>query len=329
MRWYLYSSYHAAGIIAEYVSIIPLEGEAPVTALPSLAGYDDAMAWLDAESQAIEESVRISHEYGCDDIAWRLPIATLAWNARADHRPGWTQMIDTALSSAERCADLRGKAQILRIMGLNHNDGATAVRLLLEAAQLCREVDDPRGLAAAYNNLGVVYGRMEDYESAANALDQALEIHKRNGSYSSLLRTMNNLGKALRGLGEHDRALEILAEVLTARRQAGDERGTASVLNTIGETLIALKRYDEAIERLLESHALHQSFQLYPHNLSTILMLGDALSIIGKAAQAHELWQAGLSISEGFEAAEADHFRGRLRDSRVDVAQRTIPGMMA
>jgi tetratricopeptide (TPR) repeat protein len=113
-----------------------------------------------------------------------------------------------------------------------HGDGAIAIakyRAMIKAAP---------HLAAAYNNLGMLYFNSHDYSHAAEVLKRGLELDSNMPSASAML------GMSYFQLGENDKAEPLLRDSL--RTNPSDDK----VEMILVHILINLKRYDEATAHL-------------------------------------------------------------------------------
>jgi tetratricopeptide (TPR) repeat protein len=113
-----------------------------------------------------------------------------------------------------------------------------AMRLYLSARKMCEEVGDRAGLAATFNNIGMVYDSIGQPAKALEYYNQALPILEEVGNRAGLAATLNNIGAVYRSIRHLQQALEYYNQAL------------AITLNDIGMVYDATGQPDEALEYL-------------------------------------------------------------------------------
>jgi tetratricopeptide (TPR) repeat protein len=105
--------------------------------------------------------------------------------------------------------------------------------------------------ADSYNNLGVVYDNLGDYNKALEYHFKALEIRKAvlGENHSDTAISYNNIGNVYSYLGEYDKALEYYNKALEITKAVLGENhaDTASSYNNIGVVYDELGDYDKAL----------------------------------------------------------------------------------
>jgi len=125
---------------------------------------------------------------------------------------------------------LRAAAHLTRHGG----DLDEARRLGEECLDTFRSLDDPDGIPAALNGLGITALARGDYESALAYLRAGLEELRRKDIPVARAATLDNIGAALRCVGRLDEASETLHAALEVSREAGDRRTEGATLNNLG-----------------------------------------------------------------------------------------------
>jgi regulator of sirC expression with transglutaminase-like and TPR domain len=119
-----------------------------------------------------------------------------------------------------------------------------------------RNLTADESLAQVHNNLGVIYSKRLDYESAAGEYERALSLDPR------LPAAYYNYGKALLSQGQYNRAERLLSRAL--RLYPTD----VWALNNRGMALCGLGKTRRAREDFTRALALDPSFTLAARNLS-------------------------------------------------------------
>ncbi|MDQ6747943.1 MAG: tetratricopeptide repeat protein, partial [Candidatus Dormibacteraeota bacterium] len=131
--------------------------------------------------------------------------------------------------SPARGLAVRGAAALARITG----EFAEALRLGQESLQICRALDNERGVAAALNNLSITAMMSGDLDAARRDGEAGRELIERIGDTQAIATSHNNLGLVARVAGELDRAAELFESALASFRLREDGRGTAAALSNL------------------------------------------------------------------------------------------------
>lgn len=128
-----------------------------------------------------------------------------------------------------------------------------AVNVNLRFAQLSEETNGQNEATAdAYNNIGVVYDDLGEYDKALEYYNKALEISKEvlGENHRDTAASYNNIGVVYGKLGDSDKALEYFIKALEIRKEVLGENhsDTASSYGNIGIVYWNLGDYDKALE---------------------------------------------------------------------------------
>jgi tetratricopeptide (TPR) repeat protein len=199
--------------------------------------------------------------------AFRLLAAFLVFSAAASVAAQSTDEVTPAVQ--QLYAEAKAAQQ--------HGDTAAAIskyRAMIEAAP---------HLAAAYNNLGMLYFNEHDYPHAAEILKRGLDLNPEMPSASAML------GMSYFQLGENDKAEPLLRAAL--RANPNDD----NVEMILCHILINLKKYDEAasyLKKFLDRNPKDQE-AWYLLGKTYLQMSEDALAKIDKidsnSVVAHEI----------------------------------------
>ncbi|MGB5770645.1 MAG: tetratricopeptide repeat protein [Crocosphaera sp.] len=132
-----------------------------------------------------------------------------------------------------------------------------------QALDISREIGDRNGEASSYNNLGLAYYSLGEYQQAIQYYQQSLAItteigaaegtrSARNGEASSY----NNLGNAYSSLGEYQQAIQYHQQSLAIKTEIGDRKGEASSYGNLGNVYSSLGQYQQAIQYHQQSLAI-------------------------------------------------------------------------
>ncbi len=125
-----------------------------------------------------------------------------------------------------------------------------------EALQVFRQLGLQLNEAVILNNLGFMHYSVGDFEPAIVHLKAAYDIYKRLGDRSSIATTLSNLGQVYGTLGAQEQGLRYLQRAEQHCRTIQDASFRADALISIGQIHLAKGEMAEALEALREGLAL-------------------------------------------------------------------------
>lgn len=118
----------------------------------------------------------------------------------------------------------------------------------LEALSLARQIPDSLLLAQVYNDLGTVYYRKADYDSALQLYGQALRIRE-NANRLDLVAAVNNkIGATYIELSRFDLAVDYQMKALRYYESEGDSIRMSQCLTNLGRVYYENHQYDKSNE---------------------------------------------------------------------------------
>jgi tetratricopeptide (TPR) repeat protein len=122
-----------------------------------------------------------------------------------------------------------------------------------QSISLASELNYWRGLADAYNYLGVVYQNTGKYDSAIYYLEKAYDLNVELENENKAAGCLNNIGVTLLYQSNYDEALSHFYRALSTKEKLNDKQSLISIYNNIGIVLANLKNNDKALEYYLKS----------------------------------------------------------------------------
>lgn len=125
----------------------------------------------------------------------------------------------------------------------------------LQALSLSEKLKFKKGIADAYNNIGLNDENMGNLEEAKTSYFNSLKVREEIGGAKGISFTYNNLGNIYRRQGNYTEALNYFYKSLKIKEELNDKKGVALTLNNIGLIYVeqgeipdAIKNYNEAIK---------------------------------------------------------------------------------
>ncbi len=135
-------------------------------------------------------------------------------------------------------------------------DPVKAVGYSREALNLGTEINDRRGIAAAYNNIGIAYKNQGAFDKALEFYINALKIYEALENKEGIASTKNNIANIYAVKSEFGQAIKYLEESQKLLTELNDQQKLVGTLNNLGNINSSLQIYDKALEYF------NQSFQL-------------------------------------------------------------------
>jgi tetratricopeptide (TPR) repeat protein len=145
-------------------------------------------------------------------------------------------------------------------------------------------------MARSYNNLGVVYRKMGEWDRAIEMHRKSLAMYKRAGDARGVIRTHNDLGLLYEDKREWTRAKENYEKALEMLQQVGDDRGIASTLTNLAIVHLEMGRDDQAKHSLGRAYLICSELGS-PHADSVL----EALEEVCESEEAAEEYLAQLT----------------------------------
>lgn len=117
-----------------------------------------------------------------------------------------------------------------------------------EALQLARQINYPKGIAQAYNDLGILFIDKADYKKAAGYLNESMKIREKLNDLPGMASLFNKLGIIDQKQGRLKEALENQISALKIYRKLGQDRWIGYTLNNIAIIHQNLGNLDKSLE---------------------------------------------------------------------------------
>lgn len=127
-----------------------------------------------------------------------------------------------------------------------------------KAIQLAKRIDYKKGIAQAYNDLGIIFFDKENYDTAIALYNRSAELRQQLNDELGQAKIFNKIGIVYQKQGSFDKALDNQLKALALFERAANDQGISYSLNNIGILHQNLGRYEKAIEYQLRSIAIKE-----------------------------------------------------------------------
>lgn len=185
------------------------------------------------------------------------------------------------------------------------SDPLKAVGYSREALTYATEVNDQKGLAASYNNLGVAYRTQGALDKALEYYINSLHIYESIENKEGIATAKNNIANIYTMKRDYSQALKYLQDSHKLFIETGDTLKIIGSLNNIGNLNSELMLFDNALDYYTQAQRLSEmKAQIYPDPLTNI---GNIHFKQKNYQRAVDYYQKALTLEE-----QADNKEGIL-----------------
>ena len=215
-----------------------------------------------------------------------------------------------ARSLSETYSDERGRTARGSAKGIAHaynNIGLVywsrgnykeALKNYFTSLNLSQRCGDKKGIANAYNNIGLVYWNQGNYNEAIKNYFASLKNNQEIGNKLNIATTYNNIGVIYFDKGNYPEALKNHFVSLKIKEEIGDKRGVASSYNSIGNIYQLQNNNKEALKQFLASLKIGQEVGDKQGIATSYNSIGQIYCSQGNYAEALENFFISLKISQ-------------------------------
>ena len=237
----------SSSVIDQWIDEIPFSNPANV---------DSIMIWAD---QLESESRKIAYQRG---VYYAKRLRAFYYDFSGDITKA-TELYLSYLKDSRDAGYLDDEVSgisdlVYTYIKIGQNDKAKS--LLVQTINHTNRADiSPKLLSSFYNNLGIVYSRSDQIDSAAWAYDQALLLKEEVGDEKGLSDLKINLSSLYVKLGQYRRSINLSEENLKYFRESGDSSDVIYTLINLAAGLYEIGEVKEAESKLKESVTLAEN----------------------------------------------------------------------
>ncbi|MBU2648456.1 CHAT domain-containing protein, partial [bacterium] len=167
------------------------------------------------------------------------------------------------LDEVDIALDLKGDINnALAFLYLETGQYAKALSFSQAAETVWEKTEQRRRIPEALNTRGLIFLRMNDFDQAEVAFQQAIRLNEpfQNSLLESDIR--NNLGGLYKSSGRLEKARQQLLLTAELQKKLGLESMTALTSNNIGSVLLEQQKFDEALSFFRQSRAVAGKYRL-------------------------------------------------------------------
>ena len=173
----------------------------------------------------------------------------LTWQYRNVDREKAIDYGNKAIELGTQLDFKKGIAQAYNDMGIlyyDKQDFATAIKLYNKAYTIRTALKDEKGVAALYNKIGVVYQKEARFDSALLYAQKALVIYEKINDKTGISYSLNNMGIVNQNMGNIDEALKYQEQSIAIKEEIHDQLGLAGSYVNVGNIYLLKKDIPKA-----------------------------------------------------------------------------------
>ncbi|MBB6326069.1 signal transduction histidine kinase/tetratricopeptide (TPR) repeat protein [Algoriphagus iocasae] len=172
----------------------------------------------------------------------------------------------------------------------------TAVMYGKKAIEVANDLNDPVLLSQAYSDLAYAWMEKGELVNARENYQSALDIRYEIGDSSKIYGTITNLGSVYQRDFQSDSAMANYLKALAFFERSGNERNADFIRNNIGVIYLELKNYRKALEILEQVAKYREANEDYYNLATTLNNLGSIHKHQGDDKKSEETYLKALEI---------------------------------
>ncbi len=171
---------------------------------------------------------------------------------------------DDAYKVANRINDLNGKASVYNNKGLiywNLENYNEAMENYLASLKIFEELGQERGQANNLNNIGLLLVELDRREEAKANYKKALKLREKLKDTYGIGASLSNISKVFSLMQQMDSAIYYSHKAVKLKSKINDQRGLAIAYNNLGLDHRYIKSYDSALYYLKKSDHIYDNLK--------------------------------------------------------------------
>jgi tetratricopeptide (TPR) repeat protein len=208
-----------------------------------------------------------------------------------------------ALTLATEIDDRKGMAAAYNNLGVAYkSQGALdkSLEYYLRALSIYDNIKNKEGIATTKSNIGTIYSIKKDYGQAMKYFEEANASFTELGEQEKIIGSMNNLGILHSDLQLFEQALKYFSQASQLSAKIG--KVTADPLNNIGNLYFRQGNYQRAADYYEQAMVLARRDNDQNTLLYTLANLGELYAKAGQTAKAQAYLDSASALSEKLQA---------------------------
>jgi DNA-binding SARP family transcriptional activator/tetratricopeptide (TPR) repeat protein len=311
---YLHTARHGAVVLFPSHGSIPLAPPSPGIAPERFSGYDQALAWFEAEYDVLLAAVALAIEAGLDSHAWQIPWTMMPFQATR----GRDLESSTVIRRLAAAAAIRDDASIIasgaRDAAGTLGDYQQVPEYFANSLTLYQQLGNRRGEAVYLIGLAALAEYQGQYAEALHHAEQAAGLYRDIGDKAGEAELRNDVGRYHALVGNYQQAREFCRQALALNADYGSRHLEGNIWNSLGYTEYCAGDFGEAAACCEHALNIFRTVGDRWGEADTLINLGDIGRAAGELRRAREAWQQALDILDDLQHPDAAKLRAKLAD---------------
>lgn len=136
------------------------------------------------------------------------------------------------------------------------NEPLKAVGYTREALNLATEINDKRGMAASYNNLGIAYKNQGAFDKSLDYYMTSLKLYEEIQNKEGIATAKNNISNIYAIKKDYAQAMKYLEESYNLFLELDDQNRMIGSMNNLGNLNIEMQQYENAMSYFSKAYQL-------------------------------------------------------------------------
>jgi len=207
---------------------------------------------------------------------------------------------DSLINSVRLAKEDSNKVKTLGLLvnEFRFNDAEKALYYAKEELRLAQKINWPKGIANAYNSMGLVMAMLSSEDVALEYYFKSLKISETLNDKKAVAYMYDNIGGVYSAIGNYNKALEYRNLSLNIKQALGDERRMGGSYVNIGALYSTQSNYKQALEYLLKALKIGEKYKNTQRIILCNLNIGDTYKSLKDYNKALEYTFNALALAE-------------------------------
>ncbi|HAS45908.1 MAG TPA: hypothetical protein DCS93_35830 [Microscillaceae bacterium] len=192
------------------------------------------------------------------------------------------------------------EAEATKFIGVAHlhrSQNSKALQAFEKNIPYYYKVQDHKGLAMMFNNIGLIYQNTGRYVRSIQAYKKALVFNKKIKRIYGVANIQSNLGSLYEAIGQYKVGLEYHLQALRTRQKLGDRWGIGTSYNNLGALEQQMKNYEQALQYFQKAIAIAKEVQNPIGQVIALGNVGTVNSALERYDAAENYYKQALEMS--------------------------------
>jgi len=255
---------------------------------------------LSAQTNAVIDSIEKALPNQKDTILAKS-YNELTWQYRTVDQDKAIDYGNKAIELGKKTGFDKGVAQAYNDLGIiyfDQQDFAKAITLYQQSFAIRSRLKDDKGIAALYNKIGIVYQKEAKFDSALNYAQKALAIYEKLDDKVGISYSLNNMGIVNQNVGNLDEALKYQQQSIAIKEEIHDKLGLSGSYVNVGNIYVLKNNIPEAKAYFEKAEGILRQINNPEYLANSINNLASLYQKIGENKKALPLAQESFDIRE-------------------------------